>query len=279
MMILEAELRLVNTVFVALFGLCIGSFLNVAIVRLPKELSLWGRSRCPQCKQVIRWYDNIPLLSYIFLRGSCRWCKKPISFRYWIVEFITGVFFVLLYLKFGWNFYWLKFSFLFSLLVLTSVIDIDYHSVPSGICPLGIIAGLFLGLHEGLYRGSMQVFAFYVQGMIVGAGVVYLLKLFGDEGLAIYLKWRKMDNIEGETESLGLGDVDFMAMIGAFLGWKLTVLAFFITPFIAMLYGIFAIVFKKSHLIPYVPYLSVGVIVAFIWGNQLIGMIMKGLYL
>jgi len=278
-MSIESGIQMINTVFVALFGLCIGSFLNVAILRLPKEQSLWGRSRCPQCNQMIHWYDNVPLLSYLFLRGLCRVCKRPISFRYFVVEALTGIFFVLLYLRFGWNFYWLKFSFLFSLLALTSFIDIDYHSVPSEICPLGIIAGLSFGLHEGLYRGSLPLFTFYVQGMVVGAGVVYLLKLFGDEGLAIYLKWRKLDSIEGETESLGLGDVDFMAMVGAFLGWKLTVLAFFITPFIAMLYGIIAIVFKKSHLIPYVPYLSVGVIAAFIWGDRLIGMIMKGFYL
>ena len=96
---------------------------------------------------------------------------------------------------------------------------------------------------------------------------------FGDIGIDFYLKLRKQESIEGERESLGLGDVDFMGMVGVFLGIKAAVLVFFIAPFIALLYSIFALIFKKSHLIPYLPYLSLATVITFFWGNKILSFI------
>jgi len=272
----ETGLLVLNGFMVAVLGLCVGSFLNVGIVRLPKEQTIRGRSRCVSCGQVISWYDNIPLLSYLMLRGKCRFCKAPISIRYFVVEALAGIAFFLLYLKFDFSFYLLKYGFLFSLLLLTSFIDIEYHSIPSIICPMGIIAAVFFAAAESFMRGSADFAVFYLMSIVVTAGGAYLFKLFGDECIAFYLVLRKKESIEGETEALGLGDVDFMAMIGGFLGWKIALVAFFVAPFFAMVYGLAAIIFKKSHLIPYLPYLSAAVVVAFLWGNGIINFVMRG---
>lgn len=269
-------LLVLNGFMVVVLGLCVGSFLNVGIVRLPKEQTIRGRSRCVRCGRVIPWHDNIPLFSYLMLKGKCRFCKAPISVRYFVVEALAGIAFLALYLKFDFSFYLLKYGFLFSLLLLTSFIDIEHHSIPSSICPMGIAAAVLFAAAESLQRGSGDFAVFYLMSIIVTAGAAYLFKLFGDECIALYLALRKKESIEGETEALGLGDVDFMAMIGGFLGWKIALVAFFVAPFLAMVYGIAAIIFKKSHLIPYLPYLSAGVIVAFLWGNVIINFVMRG---
>lgn len=255
-----------------------GSFLNVCIWRLPKNMSVVSPgSFCPHCNSPIRWYDNIPVVSFILLKRRCRTCNQKISFRYPFVEFITAGAFLFLYNKFGLTMYLFKFAFLFSILVVASFIDIDYHSIPAHLCVLGIFVGLMVSILETvvyLKRGMFEIknmpIVFTLKGLFIGLGFAYFFKLFGDIFISLYLSLRKKDSIEGERESLGLGDVDFLGMVGTFLGWLNATFVFFVAPFIAIIYSIFALIFKKSHLIPYLPYLSAAVIVVFLWGDRLL---------
>ena len=278
-------------IFIFVLGSCAGSFLNVCIHRLPKEESLvFPGSFCPKCKTPIKWYDNVPILSFFLLRGRCRKCSEKISLRYPLVELITATLFLVLYLKLGLTIELAKYIFLFSLLVVISFIDIDYHAIPVHLCFIGIIVGLLFSLWPTLklFKAGvfdLEVLPFYraLKGLFFGFGFTYAFKFFGDIGIDFYLKLRKQESIEGEKESLGLGDVDFMGMIGVFLGvnslvsgfivWDV-VLVFFLAPFIALLYSIFAIIFKKSHLIPYLPYLSLATVAAFFWGNKILSFIL-----
>lgn len=278
---------MIESIGVFILGLCLGSFLNVCIARLPEDKSIVKpASYCPYCKKSIKWYDNIPVLSYIFLQARCRFCKKKISPVYPLVELITAFIFVFLYFQFGFGLELLKYSILFFLLIVVSFIDIKYHAIPAYLCVFGIIIALiisFIPTFEMIRAGRFGLEAWPVvqaiKGLIFGLGFAYLFKLFGDLFIGLYLSLRKKESIEGETESLGLGDVDFMGMVGAFLGTTSLVvlnfivvdvlLVFFLAPFVALVYTIFALIFKKSHLIPYLPYLSIATFIVFVWGNDI----------
>jgi leader peptidase (prepilin peptidase)/N-methyltransferase len=183
-----------------------------------------------------------------------------------------------LYIKFGlsWNF--VKFSLFFYLLILVSFIDVDYRAVPASLCFIGIVGGLIFASMETVYllnKGSILSIkslpltrAFW--GLVIGIGFTYLFKFFGDTILSLYLSWKKKDSIEGERESLGLGDVDLMGMVGVFLGSKLAILTFFVAPFFGLVYSIFVLIFKRTHIIPYLPFLSLGAFFSFIWGNEVL---------
>ncbi|MCF7874070.1 MAG: prepilin peptidase [Candidatus Omnitrophica bacterium] len=268
---------MIESIAIFVFGLCVGSFLNVCIARFPQDQSIIKpRSYCPHCKKTINWYDNIPVLSYILLRGRCRFCRRRISLIYPTVELITAFIFFWLYNQFGLNPDLLKYSILFFLLIVVSFIDIKYHAIPAYLCILGIVVALiFSGVNtllvfkEGNFNlGSMPLFK-SLKGLIFGLGFAYFFKLFGDFFIGIYLSICKKESIEGETESLGLGDVDFMGLIGVFLGIKAVILVFFLAPFVALAYTVFALIFKKSHLIPYLPYLSIATFIVFVWGNNI----------
>lgn len=269
---------MLEKVAVFIFGGCVGSFLNVCIYRLPRDLSIvMPPSFCPHCKTPISWFDNIPILSYLVLRGRSRCCRKRISIRYPLVELITAVLFVFLFIYLGsfFSLVFLKYAFLFSFLVVVSVIDIDYHAIPAYLCFLGIIVGLGFSVYETIvafrhgYVENLAIVAAF-KNLLFALGFAYFFKLLGDVGLGAYLSLRRKDSIEGEREALGLGDVDFLGLVGVFLGFKAAVLTFFIAPFIALFYTIFALLFKRSHLIPYLPYLSVAAFIAFLWGNDIL---------
>lgn len=272
---------MIGKVFLFILGACVGSFLNVCIYRLPKEKSIiTPRSFCRQCNVPIKWYDNIPLLSYIFLKGKCRSCRERISFRYPFVEFITGLLFLVLYIKLGLSLSFAKFAFFFCLLIIISFIDIDYHALPVYLCVVGISVGLGFSLLpslELLKRGTVNLTTLPIvrafRGLIFGFGFTYLFKFFGDVFIDFYLKLRRKESIEGERESLGLGDVDFMGMVGVFLGTKAVIFTFFLAPFFALGYSIFALIFKRSHLIPYLPYLSLATVTIFFWGDKILSFI------
>lgn len=271
--------EIINFIFLFMLGACTGSFLNVCIYRLPKDMSIIKpRSFCNSCKKTIKWYDNIPIISFFILKAKCRNCKAKISLRYPLVELITAIFFLVLYIHFGFSLNLLKYLFFFCFLIVVSFVDIDYHAIPAYFCFLAIIVGLFfdivmtfISLKSGtaLSIRSLPIFKSLV-ALIFGLGFTYLFKLFGDIFISIYLALRKKESIEGERESLGLGDVDFMGVIGVFLGVKTVIFVFFLAPFFALLYSLAASFFKKSHLIPYLPYLSLAAATMFFWGNQII---------
>jgi leader peptidase (prepilin peptidase)/N-methyltransferase len=317
--------------FVFLVGIAIGSFLNVCVARLPVEKSLlWPGSRCGKCFQAIAWYDNLPLLSYLLLRGRCRQCGATYSIRYFLVELLTGLGFVGLFylevvvnihdwptnqewqIRFGfypWQ-WWMGFGFhaiLFSLLMAAAFCDLDGRQIPLQLTLTGTLIGLIgavlfpwpwpwtgeealqpirayqasafpsvsheipwwqfkegIGPREGLYPwpvwgplpswlepGTWQTgLVTGLAGALVGTLMLRGIAFLFSTGLG--------------KEALGLGDADLMMMAGAFLGWQLVVVAFFVSVVPALFVGVFQILARNDSSMPFGPSLAMGVIITFL---------------
>ncbi|MDP8260434.1 MAG: prepilin peptidase [Candidatus Gygaella obscura] len=261
-----------NTIIMFLFGLIVGSFLNVCIFRMPRGISVVKpRSFCPNCKKMIRWYENIPLLSYIALRGECPNCKARISFRYFFVELITGIGFLALYFEFSLTLEFFAILVLMSGLIIATFVDIDFREIPDEVTMGGMVVGLLFGLIKSFTTGfslswNLPIVKSLV-GLLVGGGVLYLTGLFGN---FLFFKLMKRDNIDGETESMGGGDIKLLAMIGSFLGWEMALLVFFIAPFIGSFAGIYELVKKKKHTIPYGPSIALASVISIFWVDRIV---------
>jgi len=260
-------------IFVFLFGSIIGSFLNVCIHRMPEDgySLMHPSSHCPNCKKPINWYDNIPLISYILLGGACRFCKARIRLRYFIVELLTAVTFLWTYIYFGLTYNFFVFVIFFCGLIVATFIDIQHRIIPDEISVGGIVVGLLLNAIRGV---SLNPFSFEPRpvlnsflGVVIGGGVIYLTGFLFD---LIYFKLLKKPPIQGETESMGGGDVKLLAMIGAFLGWQGALITFFVAPFFGAIIGIVNLVAKKDHTIPYGPFLSLAAVLSLFWGKAII---------
>ena len=245
-------------------GCAVGSFLNVCIWRLPRGMKVNEppRSICPECRQMIAWYDNIPLLSFLMLRGRCRHCGAPISWQYPAVECTAGFLMALIYWRQGLiegtgPDQLIIMMLLATLLVVASAVDMKFYVIPDEISVFGLLAGLYAGLLlPGLHVGVRPYHTLAaltglrnLDGLIgsmlgagVGGGMVFFFALVGE------LVFRK--------EALGFGDVKLMAMVGAFLGWKVAVATFFISPFFGLVYGLPLLLLKGRHVMPYGPFLS-----------------------
>ena len=246
--------------FIFVIGAMAGSFMNVCIHRMPKKESIvMPPSHCPFCGKGINWFDNIPVLSYLILRGKCRSCTKHIPVRYLVIEIISGIIPVLLFLKFGIS---PKFFFLWYLtgaLTVVSFIDLAIYEVPDEITISGIALGLgmaffFPGLFERAGNLSSLLDSFL--GVIAGGGLIYIIGFVGE---FIFKK-----------EAMGGGDVKLLAMIGAFLGWKLAILTFFLAPFLGFIPGIVIKIKKGESVMPYGPYLSLAALAAIFYGNVIL---------
>lgn len=265
-------------IFVFIFGSVIGSFLNVCIFRMPSEGYSLIRppSHCPLCKKEVLWHDNIPLLSFLFLKGRCRFCRERISLQYPLVELLTAYTFLVLYNRYRLSPDFLIYAIFACGLIIATFIDIRWRIIPDEIS-LGLTAlGLILALIKSLsYLKEFPHIAFTDRlpftnslfGVIVGGALIYGSGLIGN---LIFFKLMKKESIEGETESMGGGDVKLMMMIGSFLGWKLAVLAFFLAPFFGAAVGVYVLFFKKSHLIPYGPFLSLAALISLFFGSEII---------
>lgn len=243
-----------------IFGLIIGSFLNVCIYRLPRERSVaLPRSFCPNCRVMIKWYDNIPLVSYLLLLGRCRECKRHISFRYPAVEIISAFFswFVIYHFQapLPYLFYYL---FLIAPLIVVTFIDLDHRIIPDVITIPGILIGAFsryMLMHGTWQSVGLDIFL----GILVGGGFLALVG-FGYE-------WLK------KIEGLGGGDVKLAAMLGAFFGWKGIIFILFLSSVIGSLIGIIYIVILKKgmkYALPYGPFLALGAIIYLFWGELIL---------
>ncbi|MFC1657995.1 prepilin peptidase [Candidatus Omnitrophota bacterium] len=245
-------------IFVFIFGSSIGSFLNVCIYRMPLEESvIKPRSHCPHCKKTIPWFDNLPFISYLLLLGKCRFCKGKISSRYFLVEFITATVFLIFYNLYGISFDFFLYTLFVCLLIVATFVDISHRIIPDEISLGGLVAGFLL---SGLRGISLSPFAFSARplldsllGIIIGGGIIYLTGKIFD---LIYFKLLKKGPVDGETESMGGGDVKLLAMIGAFLGWKVALLTFFMAPLLGSVVGVANLLITKQHTIPYGPFLS-----------------------
>lgn len=263
-------------IVVFIFGSIIGSFLNVCIHRLPKgESVVWPRSHCPHCKKKIPGYDNIPFISYTLLKGRCRFCKEKISLRYPLVEFLTAALLVALFSRFGLTYEFFIYAVFFALLAIATFIDIDERIIPDEVSIGGMIVGFILVSVLGF---RLEPFSFDPKpmldsflGVIIGGGIIYLTGLLFD---LVYFRLLKRPPIQGETESMGGGDVKLLAMIGAFLGWKKVLLAFFLAPFLGVIPGLVNLVTKKDHTLPYGPYLALGGLLALFWFEKILALVL-----
>lgn len=236
-------------------GAVVGSFLNVCIYRLPAGESVVSPpSHCPRCDNRIRWYDNIPLISYVILRGKCRGCGAPISLRYPLVELLNGLITLGLMLNFGPGPGFLVLFVFCSALVTITFIDIDHQIIPDEISLPGIVIGFLCSLVLP-YPGWLSS----LLGILLGGGSL-LLVAYGYHFLT-------------GKDGMGGGDIKLLAMMGAFLGWKAVPFIIFSSSLVGSVVGISLMYLyrKDSKLaIPFGPYLAAGALLYIFYGEQLI---------
>ena len=257
-----------------IFGSIIGSFLNVCIHRMPLGKSVvWPSSHCPKCEKRIPWYDNIPFISYILLGGKCRFCRQRISVRYPVVELITALMFVALFNHYRLSYDFFCYVVFICTLIIATFVDIKHRIIPDELSIGGMILGFILNVIKGL---KLEPFSFNPKiafnsflGILIGGGIIFLSGFLFD---LVYFKLLKKPPIQGETESMGGGDVKLLAMIGAFLGWQRVLLTFFIAPFFAAVIGIINLKVRKDHTIPYGPFLSLAAVLSLFWANKIISL-------
>lgn len=254
----------------------------MCIFRMPNEAYslIQPSSHCPLCKKPILWYDNIPILSFLSLRGRCRFCRERISFQYPLVELLTGLIFLLLYERYHFSFDFFRYTIFACGLIVATFIDIRWRIIPDEISLGGTVVGVALALIKSFpyfKKFSMSLlltwpFIDSLLGAMIGAALIYGSGLLGN---IIIFKLMKKKSIEGETESMGGGDVKLLAMIGSFLGWKLAILTFFLAPFFGSVIGIYILFFKKSHLIPYGPFLALAAMISLFFSNEIIRLVIR----
>jgi len=240
---------------VGILGALIGSFLNVCIFRLPRgESIVWPGSHCPMCADPIEFYDNIPLLSYLWLGGRCRACRARISIRYPLVEATNAFGYLAILWSFGPNWTAALYALLFSALLVVTGTDLTHKMIPNVITVPGVVIGL-LGAATVLPVGFINA----VLGIAIGGGILWLLAwlspyLFGKEGM-------------------GGGDIKLLAMIGSFLGWKPALLTIMIGSLTGSVIGISLIalrIIKRDDYIPFGPFLVLGALLSMFFAQPLL---------
>jgi leader peptidase (prepilin peptidase)/N-methyltransferase len=246
---------MVEKIIILLFGLAWGSFLNVVIYRLPLGMSLLKPpSFCPGCEQKIRFYDNIPVLSYVILRGKCRTCRTKIPFSTLLVEILTPLSFLLIYQKYSLSFFFFASCVFASAMIVLGFIDFYHQILPDEIT----LPGLALALIYAPFRTDLDLRQALV-GAVAGAG--FLLFIYG----AYYLLRKK--------EGLGMGDVTMMLLIGAYLGLRLTFFTLILASFAGAIAGVFLLFFQKKDLqysLPFGTFLAPAAFFALLWGDAII---------
>jgi len=238
-----------------IYGLIVGSFLNVCIYRIPRKGSIiHPPSFCPQCGTGIHFYDNVPVLSYLYLLGRCRSCGAFISPIYPLVEIFTALLFVLYIKRFGFSLEFFSAAMLTCLCIILIGIDFRHKVLPNVLTLTGTLAGFIFSIfHDSIsWTDSLA-------GILVGGGVL----------LAVYLLYRLFIGMEG----MGMGDVKMMMMVGAFLGWKLALLTIILGSFLGSIAGIIIAIRKKTNLkiaLPFGTFLGFAAIFSLIWGTSVV---------
>lgn len=238
--------------FIFLTGLFIGSFLNVCIYRIPRgESILYPPSHCPTCDAKLKAKDLVPILSYLFQKGRCRYCGEKISLQYPLIEALNALVYLLLYLKFGLTVSFLKYAFISSLLIVISVIDYYHKIIPDKTIICGFMSVIvFITLYNfkgNIINGTL--------GLLVGGGFFLLISVVTNGGI-------------------GGGDIKLMALLGFLLGWKeiilTSVLSFFIGAIISIILILLKIKGRKDY-IPFGPFISVSAFITIYFGNEILG--------
>jgi len=247
--------------FVCLFGLSFGSFFNVLIYRLPLGLSIVSpKSACPNCKHAISWYHNIPLISYVLLNGKCSNCKTKIPYIYPLVELITAVITLMLFIKFGFNLEFFSITLVFYLLIVLSFIDFKYKSVPDYL----LVIIFFASLVASYFDSNIDFISAFKNGLIFAGGFIMLDFLLTYYIQNIKYKITKDENLKIQ-KALGEGDIPIVFVIGLILGIKAGFMAIFLGALLAIIPSIYNIIFKKEIETPFIPYLSLGFFIEFVF--------------
>ncbi|UFS69637.1 prepilin peptidase [Geomonas sp. RF6] len=247
--------HLLFSTFSFIFGAVVGSFLNVCIYRLPRHESVvFPPSHCPNCDYRIRWYDNVPVLSYLLLGGKCRSCKTPISVQYPVVELINGFLTLFLFLRFGPSFGFAVLFIFCSALVTITFIDLEHQIIPDVITLPGIVIGFIISFFIPQLGWLNSLL-----GILAGGGSL-LIVAYGYELLT-------------KKEGMGGGDIKLLAMMGAFLGWKSILFIIFAASLIGSVVGIALMVAQKKDsklAIPFGPFLAGAAIIYIFFGRTII---------
>lgn len=242
--------------FVALFGALVGSFLNVVIVRLPEEGAsvVFPPSHCPACKKEIAWYDNIPMLSFVLLRGRCRQCAARISWRYPLVEAAMALLSLALYLHFGLTLLFPIYFLFCAALVAVIFIDLQHQIIPDVISLPGIVIGFGLS-----FVNPFVTWQDAGLGVLFGGGSFYLV------ALVYYLLTKR--------EGMGGGDIKLLAMIGAFLGWQSLPFVVFGSSLLGTVAGVWAMIEQRKGgktVIPYGPFLAMAALLYLFFRQEIL---------
>jgi len=249
------DLHVLVSIFAFVFGAVIGSFLNVVILRLPNDNSsiAYPASHCPRCSTTLRWFDNIPLLSYALLLGRCRYCKTSISLQYPIVELLMALLSLAVYVRFDLTVTAAGYLLFCAALLAIIWIDIYHQIIPDTISLPGIVIGFCFSLITPVLTWQDSLI-----GLVAGGGSLYLIALF-------YLLLRKQDGMGG-------GDIKLLAMIGAFLGWQSLLFVVFFSSLTGAIVGIACIIRQGSGTamrIPFGPFLSMAALMFLFFQEQI----------
>ncbi|MEO0122464.1 MAG: prepilin peptidase [candidate division WOR-3 bacterium] len=246
-------MKIFYSIVIFIFGSALGSFLNVLIYRMPRGLSIVNPgSFCPHCKKPIKWYENIPILSFIFLGGKCNKCKNSISIQYPIVELLTALLLLWSFTKFSFRIEFFFIAIFFIILIVISGIDFKHQVIPD----IFSIPGIFVGL---VYQFINHNFLPGLVGAFFGGGIIFLIRVLGG--------WAY------KKEVMGMGDVYLVALIGAFVGFPMIIPAIFIAALVGTIFGIIYLAVthqSKDNPIPFGPFLSAGGAIVVIFHHQII---------
>ncbi|HXK26949.1 MAG TPA: prepilin peptidase [Candidatus Binatia bacterium] len=261
-----AGISLTSFLVVFIFGAIVGSFLNVCILRIPNgESIIHPPSRCPSCKAPIAFYDNIPLLSYLILRGRCRACQERVSPRYFVVELLTACLTVALFYKFGLGpAFFSSFIFVAALLVI-SFVDLDVRIVPDVISLPGIVLGMLFSL--------LGYYLVHDPAELIPSPLSSLIGVLAGGGFLLALAWAYAA-VTG-TEGMGGGDIKLLAMIGAFLGWPSIPVTLFLSSLGGSIIGLSAMLIKgvgRKYALPFAPFLCLGALLHLFFGKELVAL-------
>lgn len=237
-----------------IFGIIMGSFYNVCIYRIPNSMSvIKPHSHCENCSHTLAPLDLIPVLSWILLKGKCRYCRAPISIRYPLIELSTGILFVLLCFKFQLTWPLLLYLIFVSILILVAFIDIDHRIIPDRFVIMGVIIGI-ISLFIPMISWQDALF-----GGLIGGGSLLLIDLTG--------------RILFKKEGMGFGDVKLMGMAGIFLGVQRTIVSLLAAVWVAAIVGIVVLRKRKDdtdHYMPFGPFLAAGCVFSIFLGKELV---------
>jgi len=261
-MIMDEAILHILAFFSFAMGACVASFLNVVIWRVPRGESIVSPpSHCPKCNAAIKWYQNIPILAWLMLRGKCANCKAPISPRYILIEILGGCLFIAAFWKFGLTWYTLAMWVWLALMIVGSMIDFDHKLLPDFVTVGGMILGVAVAAIDALLGKSFVPLMWSGAGLVFGFGLLWLIRFFGSKAF--------------KREAMGLGDVFLMGAVGAIFGPIAVLMTLILSSVFGSVVGVSMVALSKTKFarfveIPYGPYICLGCLVWMFFGSELL---------